>query len=111
MTTMAGLDHVMRVAWQARSEVLVDGWIARLSGGVTQRANSVLPAAAPVDLSGAILRIEKLYADHGLTPTFQLSPAAQPGGLDKELADRGYQLFSPTIVQIASIENVLRQIE
>jgi len=106
MTSVVDLDALLRKGWPAQVEVPVDGWIARLSGGVTQRANSVLPLVAPVDLAATLDRVERLYREHGLTPVFQLGPAAQPDGLDDVLAGRGYELRSPASIQTAVIEDV-----
>lgn len=44
------------------------------------------------------------------TPTFQVSPATRPRGLDGISARRGYRLHSPTIVEVAMIEDVLHRI-
>lgn len=93
----------MRAGWPALEEVDVDGWVARFSGGVTQRANSVMPLAAPVDLTHTLERAEKLYADRGLRTVFQVGPSAQPTELDRALADRGYVLGSPTSTQTVRI--------
>ncbi|WP_187352013.1 GNAT family N-acetyltransferase [Allosaccharopolyspora coralli] len=100
----------MNRSWRALSEVPVDGWIVRRSEGVTQRANSVLPVAAPRDLPDAITRVERLYLDHGLPPCFQLSPAAQPPELDEVLAERGYELSGATTIQVAEVEEVLNRL-
>lgn len=102
------IDQLTRAGWPALEEVRVDGWIARFAGGVTQRANSVLPLAAPVDLDGAIARVERLYAERGLPVVFQLGPGAQPAELDRVLADRGYEFGSPTSVQTAEVGAVTR---
>ena len=108
MISVSDLDERMNRSWRARSEVDVDGWIVRRSGGVTQRANSVLPAAAPTDLEAAVTRVEELYLDHGLPPHFQISPAAQPPELDQFLAARGYEVRGSTKVCVAAVEDVLR---
>lgn len=105
----ADLDELMNQGWRARSEVNVEGWTVRLSAGVTQRANSVLPLGTPSDMHEAVAQAERLYLEHGLTPRFQISPAAQPAGLDEYLAGRGYELHSPTSVQVAEVEDVLRR--
>lgn len=87
----------------------MDGWIVRLSGGVTQRANSVLPLAAPADLEAAATKVEGLYRDRGLLPRFQVSPTAQPPDLDQFLVDRGYEVLGTTKVCIAAVEDLLRR--
>ncbi|MFC4851920.1 GNAT family N-acetyltransferase [Actinophytocola glycyrrhizae] len=99
-------DELMRAGWPATDEVAVDGWVARFAGGVTQRANSVLPFAAPADLGAALLRVERLYATRGLPTVFQLGPSAQPAGLDDVLAARGYEFGSPTSIQTAPVGDV-----
>jgi len=101
------LDELMRAGWPALSEVDVDGWVARFSGGVTQRANSVMPLTAPAHLDGALERVERLYAERGLPTIFQIGPGARPAELDAVLADRGYALGSPTSVQTARVADVL----
>lgn len=96
----------MRAGWPALDEVEVDGWVARFSGGVTQRANSVVPLRAPDDLGAALGRVERLYAARGLPVVFQLGPSAQPAGLDLVLAARGYEFGSPTSIQTATVGEV-----
>jgi ribosomal protein S18 acetylase RimI-like enzyme len=107
MTLAVDLDDLMRQGWPAHAEVSVDGWIARLSGGVTQRANSVLPRTAPADLAANLDRVERLYAEHGIATTFQVGPNAQPADLDEVLADRGYRIQSRTSIEVASVDDVL----
>jgi ribosomal protein S18 acetylase RimI-like enzyme len=101
------LNELTRAGWPALDEVPVDGWVARFSGGVTQRANAVLPLAAPADPHDALDRVEKLYADRGLPVVFQVGLGAQPDGLDQLLADRGYEFGSPTSIQTADVDRVL----
>jgi N-acetylglutamate synthase len=102
------IDQLMRAGWPALEEVPVDGWLARFSGGVTQRANSVLPLAAPGDLDRALTRVEALYSDRGLATIFQLGPDSLPNTLDRALADRGYQPGSPTSIQTTRLAEVTR---
>jgi N-acetylglutamate synthase len=109
MTILSGvLNELTRAGWPALEEVLVDGWVARFSGGMTQRANAVLPLAAPADPHDAVDRVEKLYADRGLPVVFQIGPGTRPDGLDQVLADRGYEFGSPTSIQTADVDHVLR---
>ncbi|GAB3938038.1 GNAT family N-acetyltransferase [Kribbella albertanoniae] len=107
MITAAGIDHLMNRGWPAAHSTELDGWLVRRAAGVTLRANSVLPAGAPYDLGKALDYVETLYQAHGITPSFQISPAAQPTDLDDHLATRGYQLKNPTLVQCAEIADVL----
>jgi ribosomal protein S18 acetylase RimI-like enzyme len=101
------LNELTRAGWPALEEVHVDGWVARFSGGVTQRANAVLPLAVPTDPRDALDRVEKLYADRGLPVVFQLGLDARPDGLDQMLVDRGYEFGSLTSIQTADVDHVL----
>ena len=78
-------------AWPAHQTVLHRGWVFRLSGGYTKRANSVnaLVPGAPFD--GVREAAAALYARHGLPAVFRISPLA-PAEADQELADSGYRL-------------------
>ncbi|HEV3362433.1 MAG TPA: GNAT family N-acetyltransferase [Pseudonocardiaceae bacterium] len=107
MTMTVDLDRLLRAGWPAHTEVPVDGWIVRLSSGVTQRANSVLPLTAPADLAATLDRVEQLYRAHDVTPSFQIGPNAQPEHLDEVLAERGYQAGSKANIDIAAVEDVL----
>ena len=107
MTVAVDLDDLMRQGWPAHAEVPVDGWIARLSGGITQRANSVLPLAEPADLAAALDRVERLYREHGIAPSFQLGPTTRPADLDDVLAHRGYRIQNRTSIEVAPVEDML----
>lgn len=100
-------DELLRRGWPALSEVDIDGWVARLSGGVTQRANSVAPLAEPPRVSAAIDEVERLYAGRGLPAIFQLGPTVHPPDLDARLAARGYTYGSPTSVEVAQVADLL----
>lgn len=98
------LDETMSSGWRALTERTVDGWVARLSHGVTKRANSVLPLSEPSDVLGAIVEVENLYEAHGLPTVFQISDDSLPQNLDEVLAGRGYLPDSPTLVQYLVLE-------
>ncbi len=99
----AALDKIMSRGWRALEEEALDGWLARYSGGVTKRANSVLPLLSPADTFLAIEAIEERYARRGLPAIFQISPDAKPVDLDRLLAERGYAKDSPTVVQYLAL--------
>ena len=103
----AVLDDLAARSWPALTTAEVDGWRVRLAGGVTQRANSVLPVAAPADVPAAIAEVERLYAAHGQQAVFQIGDAALPTDLDAVLAARGYERRSPTEVRTAAVQHVL----
>ncbi|WP_049573012.1 GNAT family N-acetyltransferase [Nonomuraea sp. SBT364] len=91
------VDLLVHEAWPAYEQVSRDGWILRHAGGVTKRANSVLPLGSPPDLGAAIEAAEAFYAGLGQACAFSIGPGATPG-LDAELESRGYALVDPTVV-------------
>lgn len=105
-------DLVQRVeraalwAWPPRSTASVQGWLLRSAAGHTRRANSVqtLDFTAGADLGRAIDEVERWYDGNGLPACFQLTDAAQPGGLDEALATRGYERLTPSGVMLAPAE-------
>jgi ribosomal protein S18 acetylase RimI-like enzyme len=104
------MDSLMNQGWPAEAKTELDGWLLRRNRGVTLRANSVLPASAPFDLGRALDYVENLYGAHGIRPSFQVSPAAQPTDLDTQLEARGYQVVNPTLVQCAEVADVLAKL-
>jgi ribosomal protein S18 acetylase RimI-like enzyme len=89
-------------AWPARQTILLNGWLFRLSGGYTKRANSVNAAQPGASFDGVRSAAEAFYGRHGLPAVFRLSPLAPPEA-DRELALAGYALFDPTQVARASL--------
>jgi GNAT superfamily N-acetyltransferase len=104
------MNHLMNEGWSAAHTTELDGWLIRRTSGITLRANSVLPQQVPHDVSRALDYVESLYAAHNITPSFQISPAAQPVDLDAHLAARGYTVQNPTLVQCADLTEVLRRL-
>lgn len=84
-------------AWPAHQTVFHRGWVFRMSGGYTKRANSVNALAAGAAFDGVREAAVALYARQGLPTVFRLSPLAPPEA-DVELADAGYQHFDPSLV-------------
>lgn len=109
MISVAEWDLLTHRAWPARTTAQVGGWLARFSGGVTHRANSVLPLEAPADVGEAVAEVEALYRERGLAPTFQIGRAAQPAGLDEHLSARGYEARNAAVLQVAEVGEVLRR--
>lgn len=101
---MLALDRLAAAAWPAPECKILDGWLLRHAEGVTRRANSVAPF--PLDggqtLDALIAVSEAFYQARGLPPRFQISPAAEPQGLDDTLAGRGYEIETPVDIMITS---------
>ena len=90
-------------AWPALREVLFGGWVLRLSGGLTRRANSANPlgferAGAEALVSGC----EALYL-HNRQPTIFRLPSLVGPGIDEHLAARGYSSEGLSLVLYAEL--------
>jgi ribosomal protein S18 acetylase RimI-like enzyme len=94
-------DLLVHEAWPAYEQCSHDGWVFRYAGGVTKRANSVLPLSNPADLDRAIKAAEAFYGERGQRCVFSVGPNAAPG-LDHELERRGYDLVDPTVIMAGS---------
>lgn len=107
MHAVRALEERAFNAWPAHQTVFHQGWVFRLSGGFTKRANSVnaLEPGAPFD--GVREAAAALYARHGLPAIFRLSPLA-PAGADQALADAGYVHFDPSLVLHRPLAGVAR---
>ena len=92
-------------AWPALESTVADGWVQRLSGGYTKRANSI-NALAPhpeftLDMKN---RLEAPYRSRGLPAVWRLTPLA-PDAADGVLAAAGYRLIERSLVQRAPIDD------
>lgn len=99
MTRVLGtrLGELVAGAWPAPSTQDIGGWLLRHAGGVTKRANSVLPMDDPGDVDVALERAERFYTELGLPTVFSVDAQARPEGLDGLLEARGYELVDPTM--------------
>lgn len=107
------LDVLGARAWPPLEEVRIGDWRLRFAGGVTGRANSVLPlgpegAAPPAgdELAARIAAVEHAYRERGLPPRFQLTASAWPPGLANALVRRGYAEAALTLVMTATLADV-----
>ena len=131
MMTDAGPAHqrlVRRIeeaslnAWPAMHQLLLDGWLVRMSNGFTKRANCIVPlypttgyatpaanAAASIDgkapdSDGSVLLekiryCENLYAREQLKTIFRLTLHSSDPSLERLLAQRSYKQLDLTQVK------------
>jgi ribosomal protein S18 acetylase RimI-like enzyme len=99
---MSPFGRLVDEAWPAPHRVEAEGWIYRHAGGVTKRANSVLPLGERGDLARAVDEAEAFYAGLDLPCVFSVGAEAPPD-LDPELARRGYRPADPTLVMTATL--------
>lgn len=89
-------------AWPALQTVFCDGWVFRVSGGYTKRANSA-NALAPTGAFRTVLRdAERFYAGQGQPTIFRLSPLAGPEP-DEVLGGLGFRVIDETMVMVADL--------
>ncbi len=94
------LEEVLLRSTAPREELDYDGWLVRRARDDVKRASSVnathgstLPLAEKID------HCQRLFADAGVSPVFRLTGFSQPPELDEALAERGYVVFEPSVVQ------------
>ncbi len=101
-TQIGALDAVAARAAPATEVRDIGGWCARWSPGLaTKRANSVWPRGhdREDEFEANLASVERFYWSRGLPARYQVSPAAQPAGLERALLRRGYTVGTPTAVQ------------
>ncbi|MHA2362616.1 MAG: GNAT family N-acetyltransferase [Candidatus Hodarchaeales archaeon] len=105
------LQELSTNAWPANINFFLNGWIIRLSEGVTKRANSVLP----IHYNGQnpkndIKKVESIYKDMKLPIVFQIPDYTEPNNLDSILDSLGYIKDSDTTVMYTEIRNLEPQV-
>jgi ribosomal protein S18 acetylase RimI-like enzyme len=107
--TIRAIEAAAYDAWPALERTSVDGWRLRAAEGVTGRANSVwaIENGGVIGLDEKIAAVERFYGKQGLPSRFQINAAVQPDTLDGILAARGYQIYSPTRVEVAPLERIM----
>lgn len=101
----AGLDTLERLmdrAWPALERSTADGWVLRSAGGVTQRANSILPVDSGQDAGAALRRAANWYADRRQPVIFQLTRRPENAALEEFLDGQGYSRQSETVIMTAA---------
>ena len=107
---MSGLD-LRRVeeaslnALQTQRQYFYDGWVLRVSPGKARRARSVnAHFGSTLPIATKIAYCERLYDARELPVLFRMTPFVHPRNLGDELAERGYEAFDPTLVQVAPLD-------
>jgi GNAT superfamily N-acetyltransferase len=94
-------------AWPALQTIHYDGWLLHFANGYTNRANSVKPIYPSVEeVSQKIAFCETAYGAQGQKTVFKMTDFVQPANLDGLLAERGYDIVTPTSVQVCDLDGI-----
>lgn len=105
LNTVQNLEAKAFQAWPALESRQNAGWLQRLSGGYTKRANSINALAPHAQFSHKMKNeLEAPYIERGLPPVWRLSPIAPPA-VDQELAAAGYRRIDESLVQRALLDD------
>lgn len=102
------LEERLFNAWPALQTIHLDGWLLRMAGGHTKRANAasaLFPSNLPPE--ELIREVRTLYRKAGLEPMVRITPLASDG-VDQALEAAGWTVFDPTLVMTASIRERIR---
>ena len=118
MIDVLGLEERGFNAWPAPQTVFFGGWMFRLGGGYSKRANSAnalggggrqemradsVNAWTPKrEFREVMTEAERFYAANALPAIFRLSPLAGPDA-DNLLAAAGYERLDPSTVMVAAL--------
>lgn len=92
-------------AWPALDTRTSHGWVQRLAGGYTKRANSINALEPKSALTSEVKNaLEAPYRAAGLPPIWRLTPLA-PAGTDDLLAAAGYRRIDESLVQRTAIDS------
>jgi len=105
-------EYIMN-AFPSKFYFFLNGWILRLTGGLTYRANSVFP----INYTGDETQVEKdidivenAYKKFGLPSIFTMHDYFQPENLDAILKSRGYKEDSHTNALYLEISKVKKRV-
>ncbi|WP_248925564.1 GNAT family N-acetyltransferase [Paenibacillus hamazuiensis] len=102
------LEQLAFNTWPAAVQWSYGDWIARYSGGVTRRANSVYTSGSMPGNDDWLKDIEAFYARNRLPARFHISPAS-PDGLDERLEKEGYVKNTVTTMMIGDCREVVQR--
>lgn len=106
MSDISRLEAALFQAWPPRQIDEIGSWRLHFGDGYTSRRNSVQPIGDPgLPLPDAIAAAEAWYQTMRLPPIFRVTPRS-PTGLDAQLAERGYERRSETLVVVGPAAGV-----
>jgi GNAT superfamily N-acetyltransferase len=108
MANPSDLDRLAARAFPASEQERVGGWLLRADPAEPlRRLNSALPLSAPLDIDV----VERWYRERGLRPRVMVTPEDELGGLDAELAARGFEVEVPADILVGDPGAVLERLD
>ena len=109
------IEELTMNAWPSLQTILLDGWIIRMAGGYTKRANSVNPIYSfENNLDEKIDYCENIYNQNNLPIVYKIIECEDHKIIDKRLEELNYKKIDLTSVQICNelkrIDNKIEQI-
>jgi ribosomal protein S18 acetylase RimI-like enzyme len=102
-------QELLANAWPAKTIILQNGWVLRLSEGVTRRVNSVLPIRYVGDnLLDDISVVERIYRERNMPIIFQVLDYFEPPNLKETLLSLGYESIDETLVMTSSMNEIAK---
>lgn len=96
------LEQAGFAAWPAVRSLRIGGWLVRISGGYTKRANSANWVADDgLAVSDVITRCTDLFDAAGLRATFRLVERRETAAMDAALEHAGWVTVEPSLVMLA----------
>ena len=90
-------------AWPSLQTILLDGWIIRMAGGYTKRANSVNPIYSfKNNLDEKIEYCENIYKQNNLPIIYKIIECDDHKIIDSRLEELNYQKIDLTSVQVCN---------
>jgi GNAT superfamily N-acetyltransferase len=90
-------------AWPSLQTILLDGWIIRMAGGYTKRANSINPIYSfENNLDEKINYCENIYKNNKLPIIYKIVECEEQKIIDKRLEELNYDKIDLTSVQICN---------
>ncbi len=100
-------QELLTNAWPAKTIIFQNGWIVKLSEGVTKRVNAVLPIRYVGDnLFDDISVVESIYRERNMPVIFQVPDYFEPPNLKETLLSLGYGSIDETLIMTSSIKEI-----
>jgi len=106
-SALARIEEAGLNAAQPREQLLIDGWLLRLSPGKARRSRSVNAiAAGTLPLEEKLALCRRWYERFQLPLIVRVTPFSQPAALDERLDGAGFIAYDETRVMTAALVDV-----